>query len=149
MQAHKERKDKMKDISVSRRSFISALMTVAPGISLVSLGDLRPAKQRDKELLGRLEMEILESSTPRRGMLISSNTTGDKTTIYRETTDKKIPVCSMNNTGKMVWELCDGNHNLKEICGIIVERCQVTETCANRDILAFLSEMKRIGAITL
>jgi hypothetical protein len=100
-------------------------------------------------LLGRLEMEILESSTPRRGMLISSGKTVGKTTIYRETIDKKMPLCSMNNTGKMIWELCDGNHSLKEICGIIVERCQVTEACAGRDILVFLSEMKRIGAITI
>jgi Coenzyme PQQ synthesis protein D (PqqD) len=149
MRAHKERKDNMKDISVSRRSFISAVMTIVPGISIVELGDLRSAKQRGKELLNRLEMEILESSMPKRGMLISSGTTGGKTTIYRETTDKKMSVCSMNNTGKMVWELCDGNHSLKEICGILVKRCQVTETCASRDILAFLSEMKRIGAITL
>jgi hypothetical protein len=149
MQAHKERKENMKDISVSRRSFISAVMTIVPGISIVEFGDLGSAKQRGKELLRRLDMEILESSTPKRGILISSDTTGDKTTIYRETIDKKMPVCSMNNTGRMVWELCDGNHSLKEICGIIVERCQVSETCASRDILAFLSKMKRIGAITL
>ncbi|HJX34576.1 MAG TPA: PqqD family protein [Desulfatiglandales bacterium] len=139
----------MKDIIASRRGFISAVMTIVPGVFIVKLGDLRAVKQRGKELLSRLEIEILESSMPKRGMLISSDTAGDKTTIYRETTDKRIPVCSMNNTGKMIWELCDGNHSLKEICGIIVERCQVTEINASRDILAFLAGLKKIEAITL
>jgi len=149
MQEHKERKDKMKDISVSRRSFISAVMVIVPGISAVNLGDLRSAKQRGKEFLSGLEMEILKSSMPKRGTLISSDTIGDKTTIYREMIDKKMPVCSMNNTGKMIWEACDGTHSFKDICRLMVERCQVTETCASRDILAFLSGLKKIDAITL
>jgi len=139
----------MKDITASRRGFISAVMTIVPGAFTIKLGDLRAAKQRGKELLGRLEMEILESSMPKREMLISSDTVGDKTTIYRETGDKKIPVCSMNNTGKIIWEACDGTHSFQDICRLIIDRCQVTETCVRRDILAFLSGLKKIGAITL
>jgi len=149
IRAHKERKDNMKDITASRRGFISAVMTIVPGVFIINSGDLSAAKKRGKELLNRLEMERLESSMPKREMLILSDTVGDKTTIYREMGDKKIPVCSMNDTGKIVWEACDGTHSFKDICRLIVDRYQVTETMARRDILAFLEGLKKTRVIKL
>ena len=61
----------MADIATSRRSFISTVMTIIPGVLIASPRELRAAKQRSKELVTRLEMEILESSRPKRESSIS------------------------------------------------------------------------------
>jgi len=139
----------MADTAASRRSFIFLMMTIIQGVFIVRPKGLMAAKQTGRDLVEQLETEIFESSRPEKGMLISSGIIGDKATLYREVGEKKIPLCSMNNTGNMIWELCDGNHRLKDISRIIVERCQVTENSARRDILVFLSGLKKIGAITL
>ena len=146
---NQERVDNMADIATSRRSFISALMTIIPGVLIASPRELRAAKQRSKELVSKLEMEILESSRPKRISLISCSTIGDKSTLYRKERDKKIPICDINYTGKIIWDSCDGNQSLKDICGLVLEKCQVTEPRAHRDILVFLSGLKKLGAITL
>jgi hypothetical protein len=141
--------DNMADMATSRRSFISAMMTIIPGVLIVSPRELRAARKRSKELVSKLEMEILELSRPKWKSSISCNTTGDKNTLYRKKGDKKIPICGLNNTGKIIWDSCTGNNSLKDICGLVLEKCQVTEDRARKDILVFLSGLKKLGAITL
>lgn len=139
----------MAHIATSRRSFISTVMTMIPGILLSNPRELRAAKQSGRELVTLLEMEILESSRPKRESSISCGTIGDKSTLYRKRGYKKIPICDLNHTGKMIWDLCNGDNGLKDICGLVLENCQVTERRAHRDILAFLAGLKKLGAITL
>jgi len=139
----------MADIATSRRAFISAVMAIIPGVFIGSPRELRAAKQRSKELVTRLESEILESSKPRRETSISCVIKGDKRILYRKRGDKSIPLCGMNFTGKIIWDSCDGKNNLKDICGLVLERCQVTELRARRDIIVFLAGLKKLGAITL
>ena len=135
----------MKDNTASRRNFIFLLMSMIQGVLVLRPKALNTAKQNGKDLISRLETELLESSRPKREMSISTATVGDKTALYREMGDIKIPIGSMNHTGNTIWKLCDGNNGFKDICGFIVERCQITETRARRDILAFLAQLKRIG----
>jgi len=139
----------MRDTAASRRSFVFLLMSMIQGILIVRPKTLSAAKQKGKDLVGRLERELLESSRPKRAMSISSGMMGDNTTLYREMGNKKIPVCSMNHTGSMIWELCDGTHSFKDICRFIVQSCQITEARAREDILAFMSGLNRAGAIRL
>jgi hypothetical protein len=139
----------MADIANSRRSFIFVVMTIIQGFLFARPKEIRAAKQGAKDLVGQLEMEGLASSRPQKEWLISSSMMGEQTILYRENETQKIPVCSMNQTGKMILDLCDGNHSPKDICRLIVQRCQVSETRAERDVLYFLTELRKIGAIRL
>ena len=139
----------MGDIVRSRRSFIHRLMGLVPVILLARPKELRAAKQETKDLLRQLELEILKSSRPKRNPAIMCRTSGDETTLYRERGGKRGPICSMNPTGNMIWEACDGSRHLKEISRLILERYQVAENQARLDTLVFLVGLKEIGAITV
>ena len=137
-----------KDAAVPRRQFL-LMMTVLPCALMAGPGELRAAKGTGREIVNRLEIERLESSRPRRDRRMTCGILGDKTTLYRTSGGRKIPVFGMNDTGRAVWDLCDGNHGFREICREIAERFETTEIHARRDVRAFISGLNRCGAVIL
>jgi hypothetical protein len=135
----------MADITDSRRGFLFVILAMIQGVLFTSPRELRAARRGAKDLVDRLEMEELASSRPQRESWVSSGMTGKETTLYRG----KRPLYSMNRTGRMVWELCDGKHRPQEISRSLVQHCRVSEARAERDLFVFLRELKRVGAIRL
>lgn len=135
----------MAEVTNSRRGFIVLGMAILQAFLFAGPREARAARQGAKELIDRLEMESLASARPRREGSIVMRLSGEETTLYRG----KRPLCSMNRTGRMVWELCDGDHRPQEISRSLVQHCQVSEARAARDLFPFLAELKRIGAIRL
>lgn len=133
----------MTEAANSRRGFIVLGMAILQGVLFAGPGEARAAKQGVKNLVGRLEMESLASSRPQRDGSVATRLSGEETTLYRG----KSRLCSMNRTGRMVWDLCDGNHRPQAISRSLVQHCQVSEASAERDVFRFLAELQKIGAI--
>lgn len=139
----------MTDAAAQRRRFILMMMTILPCALMAGPRELRAAKRTGRDVLNRLEIELLESSKPRRDRRMTCGVLGDQTTLYRQSGAGSIPVCGMNETGRAVWDLCDGNHGFREICREIAGRFRTTEIHARRDVRTFLSGLHRCGAVIL
>jgi len=139
----------MADIESSRRGFIFVMVSIIQGLLITNPKEIEAAKHNVKKIIGQVEMEGMWSTRPNREEMVSSVVAADKTTLYRKKGDKYISVCNINQTGNMVWELCDGKHRTKDICRSIVQSCQVNEETVRNDVFFFLSELKKIGAIRL
>ena len=137
----------MADIANSRRGFIFVLLALIQGFLFAGPRELRAARRGVRDLVDRLDIEGLASSRPQRESWVSSDMTGEATTLYREGEREKIPLCSMNQTGKIIWESCDGRHSPRDICRLMVRQCQVNEARAEKVVIFFLSELRKIGAI--
>lgn len=62
---------------------------------------------------------------------------GDLTCIY-----------NLNEVGSRVWELIDGEVNLGDIRNTIIKEYQVTPEEAEVDIMDFLTELEKVGAVS-
>lgn len=56
-------------------------------------------------------------------------------------------VLVLNETGRCVWELLDGQHTVHQIAEALAERFTVSQEQARRDVLDFLSELERLGVV--
>lgn len=133
----------------SRRGFLFVILTMTQGLLFAGPKEIKAARQEAKKLVNRLEIEEMAASTPRRVSEVSLHTTAEGITLCRKNERGKIPLCRMNPTGRAIWDLCDGNHSAKDIGRWMVQRCRVSEERAKNDVLIFLTELKRIGAIRL
>ena len=139
----------MRDIITSRRRFISVFLGLIPGALLAGPEVLRAAKHETKDLMRQLEIEILQSSRPRKNPEIMCRISEDEFTLYRERGGKRNSLCKMNRTGNMIWEACNGNRSPKEISEFITHSYQVTEHQARIETLTFIDQLRQIGAITV
>ena len=67
--------------------------------------------------------------------------------LYAEKTSQ--PVFELNPTGRIVWNLCNGNKSPLEISRIIHQTYSVDPHEAYVDCLCFLAELNRKGLIQL
>ena len=137
------------DTGKSRRRFLSACMGLVPGVLLWNPARARAAGSGARDLMRRLELDVLRSSRPRKSPSITLRTEGHETSLYRERGGKESLLCKMNPTGKRIWEACNGRRTYREITGMIMETYQVAGHRARTDTLIFLELLKDIGAITL
>jgi len=137
----------MSAIANSRRCFLLLVLTTIQGFAFARPKEVRAARAGAKELVGRLEMEALGTSKPLRALSFSSEMTEGKTILYRRAEHRKTPLCTMNPTGQMVWNLCDGRHSPGDISRSVVQQCRVGKARAERDVFLFLAELRKIGAI--
>jgi hypothetical protein len=56
-------------------------------------------------------------------------------------------IYSLNPIGALVWEHLDGSADLKEIQKLITREYEVSDDEAEKDLLAFIEEMKSISAL--
>jgi hypothetical protein len=57
-------------------------------------------------------------------------------------------IYTLNEVGARIWELIDGNRQLKEIRDVIVAEYKVTKAQATADIIDFVKQLESIGAIS-
>jgi hypothetical protein len=124
-------------------------MGLVPGALLWNPGKARAAKDGARNLMRRLELDVLKSSRPKKSPSITQRTEGSETSLYQTKGGKKSLLCTMNPTGKTIWEACNGRRTYREITGLIRKRYQVTPDRAETDILTFLELLKDMGAIIL
>ena len=150
MTMKKMRKDTcvMQDIFASRRGFISTLAGLLSGIILAGPKKLKAAaKPEIRDLLPQLELQAIRSTKPRRDPSVICRASGERVALYREKRGGKLFLSSMNPTGKMIWDVCDGRNSPKEISELIHKRYLVSRYRAWIDTFSFLVNLKRIGAI--
>jgi hypothetical protein len=54
---------------------------------------------------------------------------------------------TLNDVGARIWELIDGHASVEEITSTIVREYEVDVPQAKADVVEFLAQMKKIGAI--
>jgi hypothetical protein len=54
-----------------------------------------------------------------------------------------------NDTGKLLWDLCDGRHSFAQLCASLAEHGGITRRRAARDARAFLQTAVKAGLIEL
>jgi len=141
--------DTRENRTASRRGFIRSLSGLVAGLLLASPARLQARKTKIKNLLGNLEIEILEESRPRRHPSISWNTHGDTTRLYRGGKGKTRPVYAMNQVGKTIWDGCNGENTPRDISKLVRQQYRVSSDQAYVDCLTFLGRLKSVEAIQL
>jgi hypothetical protein len=56
-------------------------------------------------------------------------------------------IYTMNQVGGRIWELIDGERSIEDITDLIVEEFAVETENAAADLIAFLRELERVGAV--
>lgn len=141
--------DAKENIMASRRGFIYTLSGLLSGLLIASPTPLMAMKRRIKNLLGSLEIEILEKSRPIRSPAITANSYGDKTTLSKKVKGKTHQICIMNQTGKTIWETCNGKNTPQDISELVFQKYLVSSHQAYVDCLAFLAWLKTMGAVII
>lgn len=68
---------------------------------------------------------------------------GEAFIVIPQTSQYKI----LNSTGSRIWELIDGQRSRDDIAGIIADEYDVSREEAQRDVGAFLDELKDNGML--
>ena len=66
--------------------------------------------------------------------------------IYNSETDS---IHALNSTAVIIWELCDGKHDLSEIMKRITDRFEVEERTVWKDVCKVISELEELKLVTL
>ena len=139
----------MTDMITSRRSFMCKSVGLISGILLANPNELKAAKQKTRDLLGQLEVEVLRSSRPKRNPSMTCHASEKGTILYLKRNGEEIPLYMMNPTGYLIWKACDGSRTFKEISRLILKKYRIPEQKAQLDTLLFLSLLKKSKAITV
>jgi hypothetical protein len=141
--------DTKEKIFTSRRGFIYTFSGLLSAVLLASPKRLFARKPQIKNLIGNLEIELLEKSKPTRDPSITWNSYGDRTKLFMETKGEARPMCAMNQVGEMIWEACTGENTPQNIAQQIHKKYQVSSDQAYVDCLGFLARLKSVGAVRL
>jgi hypothetical protein len=56
---------------------------------------------------------------------------------------------TLNPTGTLIWDLCDGSRTLGEIAGVIQAEFEVDSVQSIQEVLAFAGKMETLGLIRI
>lgn len=131
----------------SRRAFLAGLAAVMPAICFGRPGTSHAARADVNSLMSQLELEEMKSGRPKRTSAFQCSGSKGKTLLWTQTDGRRRPVCALNETGRFIWEACDGNHTVDEISEEVHERFLVSYPQARTDVLSFLYSLKMRGAV--
>jgi len=139
--------DAEKNRLAGRRGFIFTITGLFSGFLLAKPTPVRATKTKIKKLLGNLEAEMLEASRSTRASSIVLKNHGDTTTLYEKGDGKTRPLCSLNPTGRTIWERCNGKNTPRVISKLVHQEYSVSPHQAYLDCLTFLARLRTMGAI--
>lgn len=84
-----------------------------------------------------------QESVPQRASRVASRTVDGHTVLV--VLDQR-QVHRLDPVGSRIWELC-GDRSVAEICLAVTEEFDVESDVARRDVLQFLEELQRVGAL--
>ncbi|MBW1696668.1 MAG: PqqD family protein [Deltaproteobacteria bacterium] len=131
----------------SRRQFMAAVSGLFIGCLFSSPGRSQQTRADFKHFLGNLELDTLINSTPRKAPAFVLKKTDQSFTLFRKGSFR--PICKINRTGKILWELCDGTRSPLELSAIIHKTHRVDPHQAYVDCLLFLGLLKNKGAVLI
>ncbi|KYK37985.1 MAG: PqqD family protein [Theionarchaea archaeon] len=56
---------------------------------------------------------------------------------------------AFNETGSVIWELCDGSRTIEDIAAILANRFDIAKETAEEDVEEFIEEAKNLELILL
>jgi hypothetical protein len=94
-------------------------------------------------------MEILKQ-IPSHSSSIVSRRTGDEYILVPVTGNiaDMDSIFTLNETGAFIWETIDGRKTVEEIIHKVVNEFEIDEATATKDVIDFLSSMKKFLIIT-
>jgi hypothetical protein len=139
--------DTKEKISTCRRGFIGTFSGLLSAVLLASPKRLFARKREIKHLIGNLEIDLLEKSRPTKNPSITWDTHGGTTRLSRESKGKSQRICTINHTGKAIWDSCNGENSPRDISQLIHQTYMVPAHQVYVDCLAFLALLKSVRAI--
>lgn len=141
--------DKIKSIQPSRRGFLYTLGGIFSGLALGRPKAVGAAQKNTKAFLKGVERDVLEASKPTRNPDMLSKEEDGSVLVYRKRRNRLMRVCSINETGKSIWDACNGKNTPKDISKLIWKKYLVPPNEAHIDCLTFLVSLKKRGAIQI
>jgi len=135
------------NIAPTRRGFISALAGLLPFAVIPGTKDLHAAVPGLRDLARQMDLQALQRSRPKKNPSMFCRANSGKTLLYRENRGKQEQLCALNQTGKTVWDACNGKNMPGDISEQLHERFFVSRRQAWADTMLFLGRLKEIGAI--
>ena len=89
---------------------------------------------------------ISSTQRPKRSEAMSGRDLGDEYLFYDASGDS---VHVLNGTAREIYLLCDGSRSVADLVRAIVERYEVEESEARKDIETVLNELSALGLLTL
>ncbi|RJQ60334.1 MAG: PqqD family protein [Desulfobacteraceae bacterium] len=130
----------------SRRKFLEAFSgLVSAGALLIGSSGSGPFRKRIGEILGEIEADALIRSAPIREKGFSCRNEGNGFVLVNESTSQEV--CRFNETGRYVWDLCNGKETPLQISRFLNAAYEVAPDRAYLDCLFFLAGLKGKGAI--
>jgi hypothetical protein len=134
-------------VSKSRRRFLETVSGLMTGAMALGVSDAEAMKTQIRHVVNDIEADSVIRSTPRKKHDIFLEKIDDHYVLSDGKTSK--PVLELNHTGRIVWNLCDGNKSPLEISRILHQFYLVDPHIAHVDCLCFLAELSRKGLIQL
>lgn len=141
--------DIIKSIQPSRRGFLYTLGGIFSGLALGRPKAIGAAQKNTKDFLKGVERDVLGASKPTRDSDMLSEEQDDGIILYKKRRSRMMRVCSINATGKAIWEACNGKNTPKAISKLIQKKYLVAPRQAHTDCLTFLVSLKNRGAIQI
>jgi hypothetical protein len=125
-------------IGASRRDFICTLSGMLSAVLLASPKRLLAKKPQIKNIVNNLELELLERARPQKDPSVTAREYRDATRLFRESDGQAQLICTVNHTGKTIWEACDGRNSLRDISRLVQQTYEISSHQAYVDCLTFL-----------
>jgi hypothetical protein len=130
----------------SRRKFLGTFSgLLSAGGVLIGLTGSRSFRKRVKEILCEIEADALIRSAPVREKGLSCRSEDGCFILVNEGTSQEV--CRFNETGRFVWDRCNGDKTPLQISRLLNEAYDVAPDRAYLDCLFFLAGLKCTGAI--
>lgn len=89
-------------------------------------------------------MSLNKMSKPNRSNEVVWRDEGDKAILY-DTRNGKTYV--MNPTAKLIWSLCDGNHDLVQISGLVISKFATNNQDITEDVSKTVKRLHDLGLL--
>ena len=133
-------------MKLSRRSLMAGGAGAAAGMVLPGNSFAAAAEKWVKPALWQLGTEMLVDSLPVRNPAVSERIETDAT-ILAWPAGRNTREIALNETGRIIWQACDGQQTVAQIAGQVARHFELTGGAVYVDTLAFLLHLKMFNAI--
>jgi hypothetical protein len=97
---------------------------------------------------GERSMHALEGVFQKAPSIVSRKVAGEVILVpIRRTLGEVECLYALDEVGARIWDLLDGQRSLQAVRDALLEEFEVSETDAERDLLALIEHLREIGAV--
>ena len=112
-----------------------------------SMGRQNPSQQ-ERDVIKGAAMDRLDQRFEKDGTMVSRRIVDEVILVpVRRKANELDFLYALNEVGARIWELIDGTRPLKEVRDVILREFEVSESEAQRDLLALIEQLQSIGAV--